>query len=71
MLFSNWKKFQNFVGGDRGVENIFVTAIQRFLNCNQKNSYKSFSFGKCTSNQRIEPRWSFLTYIPKLADEMC
>ena len=42
-----------FVRGSRDVENIFVAGIQRFKNCNQRNSYRSLLFGKSTSNQRL------------------
>ena len=37
------------IRGDRGVENI-AAGIRRFLNCNQRDRYRSFLFGKSMSN---------------------
>lgn len=51
------------IRSDRGTENIYIAAIQRFLrmNCNDViNGEHCFLYGKSVSNQRIEAWWSFL-----------
>ena len=49
--------------GDRGTENVYVAAAQRFLRRNHGDLYAgttSFKYGKSISNQRIEAFWSQL-----------
>lgn len=51
------------IRSDRGTENIYIAAIQRFvrMNCADViNGQQSFLYGKSVSNQRIEAWWSFL-----------
>ena len=52
-----------FIRADRGTENVYIAAIQRFLrmNCDDvANGTECFLYGKSVSNQRIEAWWSFL-----------
>jgi len=49
--------------GDRGSENVYVAASQRFLRRNQDDGMagqNSFTYGRSVSNQRIEAWWSML-----------
>ena len=51
------------VRGDRGTENVIVSAVQRFFPRNHTNSQskdRSFLYGHPTANQRIESWWSQL-----------
>ena len=51
------------IRADRGVENVHIAGIQRFLRRNHGDGLAgspSFIFGKSVSNQRIEAWWSIL-----------
>jgi hypothetical protein len=51
------------IRSDRGTENIYIAAIQRFvrMNCvDVINGEQSFLYGKSVSHQCIEAWWSFL-----------
>ena len=51
------------VVGDRGTENVYLAASQRFLRRNHFDTNageKSFQYGRSVSNQRIESWWSML-----------
>lgn len=51
------------VVGDRGTENVYLAASQRFLRRNHIDANageKSFQYGRSVSNQRIESWWSML-----------
>lgn len=51
------------VRGDKGTENTNIATIQRYFRYLQDDSFSgdnSFMYGKSTSNQRIESRWSQL-----------
>ena len=54
--------FPRKIVGDRGTENVFLAAGQRFLrrNGNDPNAGEnSFKYGRSIANQRIEGWWSF------------
>eukprot|EP00111_Clytia_hemisphaerica_P012751 TCONS_00037524-protein len=51
------------VVGDRGTENIYIAASQRFLtrfDIDRGGGEQSFKYGRSVSNQRIEAWWSML-----------
>ncbi|XP_066924268.1 uncharacterized protein [Clytia hemisphaerica] len=51
------------VVGDRGTENVFIAASQRFLrraDNDQSAGERSFKYGRSVTNQRIEAWWSML-----------
>eukprot|EP00111_Clytia_hemisphaerica_P012956 TCONS_00038062-protein len=51
------------VVGDRGTENIYIAASQRFFRRNDNDNASganSFKYGRSVSNQRIESWWSML-----------